>query len=286
MFHTRLKVTILFALAISGMIAVASSPTFVDLFARPADAHRTAPTRTVVGGVFGRNGPAGDLLDDTKEIVGSGKQETKKIDVADFTSLDVSSAITVEVTKADRFSVSVTADDNLLEHIKVDKKDSTLHIRLADGKSFHSKNPFRATITMPALKSVTLSGACHGTVQGFESNEDLTVKVSGASTLGGTVKAKNLKAEAAGASKVTLKGSATNATLSGSGSSQFLLADFAVDNATVHLAGASKAEVRAKSKLDYDVSGASHLHYLDNPTIGKKASTGASSATNKEPKKK
>jgi RNA polymerase sigma factor (sigma-70 family) len=290
MLLTNLKTTTVFALVISAMIVIASSPTFVDLFAWPADAHKTAPVRAVVGGATARNGPVGGrpaaiLLDDVDNIVGSGKPDTKKIDVADFTSLDVSSAFAVDVTKADKFSVSVTADDNLLEHIKVEKKDSTLRIRFVDGKSIHTKSSIGATITMPALKGVTLSGASRVTLKGFESNEDLAIKLTGASILDGTIKAKNLKAETDGASKLSLKGSATEATLTASGASQFQLADFAVESAKVHLAGASRAEVRAKSKLDYEVSGASHLNYLGNPTIGKKATTGASSATNKEPKK-
>jgi hypothetical protein len=290
MLLTNLRITTVFAMAISAMIVVATTPTFVDLFARPTDAHKIAPVRAVPGDALVRNGPAGGVLagvpvDDAKRIVGSGKTETKKFDVADFTSLEVSSGFQFEVTKADKFSVSVTADDNLLEHIKVEKKDSTLRIRFADGKSVTTKNRPRVTITMAALKGVTLSGGCHGTVTGFESNDDLEIMLTGGSTLDGTVKARNVKMEVSGGGKVTLKGSATEATLSGTGGSRLLLSDFALDSAKVHLSGGSKAEVRAKSKLDYDLSGGSHVDYAGSPAIGKKAASGGSAAANKEPKK-
>jgi RNA polymerase sigma factor (sigma-70 family) len=274
MLLSNLKSATVLVLTLWALAFVTGVPPLGDVFTRPTNARPTSPIRTARGDATMNHAPA----DDPGRLVGSGKPETKKFEVADFTSLDVFGAFEVEVTKADKFSVSVTADDNLLEYIKVVKNGSTLRISFAEGKSLKPKTPFRATITMPVLKGVTLSGACHSTLEGFESNEDLEVKLTGASTLAGTVKAKAVKLEATGASKVTLKGSAQEATLSGSGASEFLLADFPLDSAKVHLVGACTAVVHAKSKLDYTLSGASHLKYQGKPTLGEKKTSGASSA--------
>jgi len=46
MFFTNLKTITVFAVVISGMIVVASTPTFVDFFARPADAHKLVQFQT------------------------------------------------------------------------------------------------------------------------------------------------------------------------------------------------------------------------------------------------
>jgi RNA polymerase sigma factor (sigma-70 family) len=285
MFLGKLKTVALLVLTLAAATGIAGLPALRGLFTGPANARATTSTYLAgVGQALTNNHAnrfaAGALADDAdKKVIGSGKPETKKFDLADFTSLDVSSAFEVEATKADKFSVSVTADDNLLDLIKVEKKDGTLHVSLAEKKSVETKNPMRVAIAMPALKAVSLNGACRGTLKGFESNEDLHAKVNGASTLGGTIKAKNVKIEANGNSKVKLEGGAKEASLSATGASKLSLGDFALDSANVHLTGASVAVVNAKSKLDYHLSGACNLKYLGSPAIGKKETTGASSVS-------
>jgi RNA polymerase sigma factor (sigma-70 family) len=291
MFLSKLKTVTLLILSLGVAAGIAGLPTLRGLLTGPANARAT--TSSYLAGVgqaltnvpangFAPEGPAGHA---DEKVVGSGKPDTKKFDLADFTSLDVSSAFEVQVTKADKFSVSVSADDNLLGLVKVEKKDATLHVSLAEHKSVQTKNRMRAEISMPVLKGVSLSGACSGTIKGFDSNEDFHAKVDGASTLGGTLKTKNMKLEANGASKVKLQGSAKEATLSATGASHLELADFALDGADVHLSGASHAVVKAASKLDYRLSGASHLKYLGTPTIGKKEKSGASSASGEKSEK-
>ncbi len=283
MFLSNLKGIVLLVLALGVAAGVAGLPSACGLFMLTADARAAEHPRVVGKGQAPKNspakGPAAEAPTDDADnkVVGSGKPETKKYDLADFTALDVSSVFEVEVARADKFGVSVTADDNLLPLIKVEKKDAVLHLSLADKKSVQTKSPLLVTVAMPALKGVVLQGACSCTIKGFESNDDFTAKVGGASSLGGSVKAKRVKLEADGASTVKLQGSAKEATLSAEGASSLALRDFALDGAEVQLSGASNAVVNVKSKLDYHVSGASDLKYLGSPTIGKKESSGVSS---------
>jgi len=230
-------------------------------------------TKEVTNGVL----PAASSVEADKKIVGSGKLETKMFDVADFSAVGATSAFTVELTKGDKYSVSVTADDNLFEVIKVEKKDTALHFSLDDNTAVETKNPLRVVIAMPALKAVEMSGACSCTLKGFETKGEFVAKLNGASSITGAIKADSVKLELSGASKIKLEGSAKNGTVRCSGASSVTLNDFALDNADVQLSGASHAVVRCKSMLDYNVSGASKLMYLGDPTIGKKELTGASS---------
>ena len=47
-------------------------------------------------------------------IEGSGRQATRTFDLKDFTTIRVERSIAAEVTRADAFGVSLTADDNIL----------------------------------------------------------------------------------------------------------------------------------------------------------------------------
>jgi hypothetical protein len=54
-----------------------------------------------------------------------------------------------------------------------------------------------------------------------------------------------------------------------------------VTRATVNLSGASSGTVNARDKLEYGLSGASHLDYRGQPTIGEADVSGASSVSQK-----
>jgi hypothetical protein len=266
------------------------------------------------GGIFTinqTNHPAGATIE------GSGRSATKTVDVRDFTAIQIERLLVADVTRADSFGVSLTADDNVLGLIEVVREGSTLRIRLAPG-SYRLRERPRASIRLPALTEIAIAGAARATIQGFESDRPFRGRVSGASKLEGSIRAGDVDLGASGASTVSLRGSARGAKLSASGASRLELADWQIDGekllidvsgastarlrgtaraavlsaqgasrlaladlaleaAEVVLAGASNATVRVKSLLDYDVSSASHLEYLGEPTIGQAKRTGASS---------
>lgn len=216
----------------------------------------------------------------SQAVVGSGKLVTKNFEFTDFQSVDVSSTFQADISQSDTFSVSITADDNLLDYIKVDKNGTKLSIRF-DYRGGYSRGTLKAKITMPTLESLSISGASTGTVSGFKLAKPATLDVSGASTLNGSLDADRIDLHASGASKANLSGSANTADLKADGASALNLSDLSIDNASVDLSGASNATISVKSKLDYNLSGASHVTYQGSPTIGRNSNNGASSVTKK-----
>ena len=214
-----------------------------------------------------------------EKIVGSGKAMTKDYQITGFNSVNVGSVFEVEITQGDSFKTTITADDNLFDYIKAAKEDSTLHLSLeSKDKSIETKEHLKAKIVMPSLRNLKLSGASHASVSGFKSSPMIDVDIGGASHLKGELETNKFVAQAHGASHLELTGSAGDAKLKGSGASHLNLAKFALDQADVTLDGASHATIQIKSKLSYSVSGASHLSYRGDPTIGRKEKSGASSA--------
>jgi RNA polymerase sigma factor (sigma-70 family) len=290
MFLSRLKIATV-VLVVLGIAALGMGATaFCSLPAGPADTRETdLPARTEVPRAEAetepRDGPppaaepepaGGDT------VQGSGKDATREIEAADFTSVEVGQAFQVDITRGDKFRVTATADDNLLPLIKADKKGSTLRIHLDTGRDCVNARTLRVAITMPALEGVNASGASRVTLKGFKAKGAFTAEASGASNLEGEVEAGKVDLSASGASKVSLKGAAKEGKLAASGASRLRLADFALDSADVDLSGASMAEVQARTKLDYSLSGASHLEYQGDPTLGKHEATGASHAAQKK----
>ena len=243
---------------------------------------------------------AAGLLTACTVVKGSGVLKTEEMNFSDFTRVEVGGTFEVEIVQSDRFSVSITADDNLFDYIQVSKHGSTLKIGVKPAVVFRSAT-HRAEITMPELLRLELSGATQGVVTGFESMEDLDIAVSGASSLDldgimagnmtvdisgasqvtGEVDADDVEFDVSGASTVRLQGTAGDMELDLSGASNAELEDLPVNDADVNLSGASRAVVNVDGRLDINLSGASKLTYTGNPTIGDVDISGASTMQSK-----
>ena len=115
-------------------------------------------------------------------ITGSGVLEIQEMDYNDFNSIVVGSAFEVEITGMDPYSVSITMDDNLFEYLKVVQHADTLQIGLQPNRSY-IRTKQMATITMPTLHKLELSGASQAEMTGFSSLETMEFDLSGASDL-------------------------------------------------------------------------------------------------------
>ncbi|HOG48458.1 MAG TPA: DUF2807 domain-containing protein [Anaerolineae bacterium] len=217
---------------------------------------------------------------DGSAIRGSGVKATREYAEAGFTALDIDSAFVVTVTQGDGFKLTVTADDNLLDYVRVTQSQGTLRITIdSSGFQSFSSTGQEAAITMPRLTAVRLGRACRATLAGFAGGASFAADLGGASRLSGDVQANDIRLDAHSASQLDLTGRATSLTLSADGASSAKLGDLAVEKAGVTLRGASQATVAATSSLSYDLNDASQLTYSGNPTIGTARSERASKVT-------
>ena len=230
----------------------------------------------------------------------TGEMETRQYDFGEFTRLDISSAFIYEIMQSDTYSVSITANNNMFDDIKIAQEGQTLIIGMefpgVPWAIFNNNPSLKAVITMPQLDVLDSSGATHGIVADFSSTEkldvtvsgassvelveistgDITLNVSGAGKVTGNIEAKNMELEVSGASTVQLKGSAGSITADGSGASHLKLADLKVGNANVILSGACSGTINLDGSLDAVLSGASTLEYIGEPALGIMDITGAS----------
>ena len=107
------------------------------------------------------------------------------------------------------------------------------------------------------------------------------VQLSGASQADGSLTMTNGDFELSGASTLSIEGSARDVSVDASGASRADLSDFPVTNARIDLSGASNSTVNASGELNADLSGASTLHYIGNPTLGDISTSGASTISRK-----
>jgi hypothetical protein len=215
-----------------------------------------------------------DEDEEAAALRGSGNIVTEEMDFADFTAVEAASAFVVDITRSDSFGATIRVDENIMDLVDVSKAGDTLRIRLKPRASVADAT-MEASVTMPEIDGLKLSGASRVSLSGFSSTERMNVELSGASTLDGDLEAGSVDLEVSGASRVALEGSAAELTIEGSGASTLDLEDFAVDTAEVDLSGASEATVNVAERIDpVDVSGASRLRYVGDPALGDVTTSG------------
>ena len=208
-------------------------------------------------------------------VPGSGRVVTKQRPLDGFARVNVGNAFHVELKQAPQFSVSISADDNVIDLVEAEKEGDTLRIGLQ--AEDYSQVTLWARITMPELQGVMLTGASRASLEGFSSANELNVSLNGASVLNGYVEARTADLRIDGASKVTLAGSADALALRASGASVLDLEHFSADRASATLNGASQAALNVRAAIeDADLSGASVLTYSGDPEVGDIRTSGAS----------
>ena len=183
----------------------------------------------------------------------------------------------MDISQGESFSVVIRIDDNLVEHLNVIKQGDTLKIGLDPTRDFNIQNAtMEAKVTMPELTGLDLSGSSDANITGFNSTENLTVDLSGSSSLVGDIEAGDISIDLSGSSDMKLAGSAADLTIDISGSSDLDLAELPAVNARMAASGSSSAVVNASGRLDVEASGASDIYYLGDPTLGTISTSGSS----------
>ncbi len=214
-------------------------------------------------------------------LTGSGNLETEEYAFANFTRVEVSSAFVFEIKQSGSYGINVTADDNVIDYVQVTQDGQTLKISVGGAPRSFRLVTLKASVTMPELSRLTVSGACSGTVSNFNSTEAVSIAVSGASRVTGDITAADIGFDVSGASTVQLEGSADDMVAVVSGACTFNLDDFTVNDADVNVSGASTGTINLNGRLDANVSGASTLLYIGDPIMGTIDVSGASTLREK-----
>ena len=180
------------------------------------------------------------------KVVGSGKIVTQMRNVEDFHKVKIGSALDAVIVHGDEPSVTVTADDNIVEKIETFiARNGALVVRRVAGLNLQTKNPIKIQIVTPKCDSVVVSGASAVSFRKFE-QEELRTRVTGASEFTLDSQIDHFELQASGASKVFADRHES----------------ITVD---VQLSGASKVAVAAADTIEGSVSGSSSVTYSGDP---------------------
>jgi len=188
--------------------------------------------------------------------------------VSNFTGIDASGAFEISVTRGSSEALTIEANDDLLPFVRSEVRNGVLHLSLERNTPRRIRNrTVKATVVMNNLENVSLSGACTVISNDLFTPENFTGNFSGSVNVKVNVNTRQLNVRASGSSKIELIGSARNAVLNMSGSSNFNAENFTVGTATISSSGSSNVTITATEALNVNSSGSSNVNYKGSPTI-------------------
>ncbi len=207
---------------------------------------RRAALTAVLGGAAVLLG-ACDISHNHVTGTGSGEVVTESRPVGGFTGVAVSGAGRLIIEQTGVESLEITAEDNLLPHIRSEVVDDVLRLGFAPGTSVSRTQGVVYRLTVRDLTGIEASGASHVEAHGLDT-PDLACVFSGASSF-------------------QASGSADAHVIVLSGASRADAPDLGSRVVTATLSGASFARLRVSAFLTATASGGSVLEYYGSPVL-------------------
>ena len=190
----------------------------------------------------------------------------------DFDAIDLKGLFNVRIEKGDTYAVEIKGSESERKRYDVYVNGQTLVIDYDDNRklfwkrNLRGEDEIRITITMPALRSLDVTGAGKLKFRGFD-EDAVNIKLMGAIMADGDLNAKTLDVELTGASMLDLTGSGRLMEADIVGASGLRAYGYEVKHCIVEAHGASMAKVNVTETLEIKKGIASSVSHRGNPEI-------------------
>ncbi|PST82971.1 DUF2807 domain-containing protein [Pedobacter yulinensis] len=196
-------------------------------------------------------------------LEGNGNRINKDISLPDFNSIKIKGPVTVNLIQDSTHKLKITADENVMEHVKAEVNGRKLSIRL--NRELCSTGRVAVYIGVSALSSVEAEGPVQLSNEGTLQLKDIELQFSG--TVSSTLKlnAGEVKTRMEGDGKLSFTGQAGTHDIRMNGSSELLAYDFVVGRYKIQSEGVAKSNINVLNELKVNTSGASEIYYKGSP---------------------
>lgn len=210
-------------------------------------------------------------------LVGSGKSVEQARTLSPFTRIRLDGPLDLHAGTSDSTSVTVRADDNLVQQVVTEVEGETLVVTLRPGHSLRSRQPLQVNVSTPHLDGVDMRGSGDLWVQSIK-GERFELKLSGSGDAHlADLSLRTLVVGLAGSGDVTARGRCDEAQLAIAGSGDLRLAALQTLRTSVNIAGSGDAQVHATQSLTASVAGSGDVSYSGNPPQVKSTVAGSGS---------
>ncbi|NMC47389.1 MAG: DUF2807 domain-containing protein [Chloroflexi bacterium] len=200
-------------------------------------------------------------------IQGSGNLVSETREVSGFNGIILSGLGDLEIKVGDTESLTIEADDNVINHIESYVSGSTLHIGFERFFNIIPSGGISYTLTVKDLNRIEVSG--YGDVYLASLDTDsLNVEVSGGGRIViDDITADNLTVNLSGAGDFNLAGTIERQKVNLSGAGSYNASDLQSREAEIDISGAGSAQMWVTDALDVNLSGVGSLQYYGDASV-------------------
>ena len=193
---------------------------------------------------------------------------------AEFTSVEASRGLEVEIQQADKKSITVITDSNLQTHILTDITNGVLTI--TSDQNIRSSESQKVIVTMPISVALQSSSAAEIKSKSMLKSDDLSLNASSGSEMEVAVEGENLDVETSSGSNIKISGKIIKLKTAASSGSEIDAEKAMSNNVTAQASSGSNIGVYPLVSLDAKASSGGNVTYHNNPKDGvvRKASSG------------
>ncbi len=205
------------------------------------------------------------------KVKGEGATKTENRSVGSFSAIQLSAPLTatIKIDPTAAPSLQLNGYGNVLHKIKSEVNNNTLIVDKDGFLDFDIDKDVTATITVPSLSSLTISGAADADLDGDITGNEFTLKVSGAGDVKiQSIHTNTLTTTLSGAGSLTIDSGTVNyASYKVTGAGDVDAYDLQCRQAKTVVSGAGDINLSASEKLDVHISGAGSVKYKGKPVV-------------------
>lgn len=188
-------------------------------------------------------------------VRGSGNIVTESRDVSGFSAIALDGIGNVTVEVADEESLTIEAEDNIIENMTFEVRGSTLHIGSKPNTNLNPTEPVEIVVTMMELEALEINGSGNITAE--------------------NILAEEFQAVLRGSGTIITSGSADSVDIQLDGSGNIYCKDLLSAMAKVKINGSGNVTVYASEQIDIGISGSGNVVYSGDPANVQKSVTGS-----------
>ena len=200
-------------------------------------------------------------------VRGSGNVISESRSVSNFSRVSLSGSGELIITQGGGESLTIEADDNLMQYLESEVRGDTLHLGSKRNTNVNPTRAIRYNLGIIELNSLNLSGSGRAEANSIDT-DSLDIGVSGSGNVRiNTLGADSLTVRISGSGEFELGGRVVDQEIRISGSGDYFARELESKTTKITVSGSGKATVWVIDSLDVNISGSGSVDYYGQPAI-------------------
>lgn len=209
-----------------------------------------------------------------QNISGNGNVVEENRPVEPFSAIDIGGVLNVYLTQGDTESVTVEADENLLDLIIIENRGNTLRVHLKKGIDIKKAKEKNVYITLRSINELEVGGVVNVKSTNALTADEFDLDIGGVGNTDLELRCDRLNAQAEMVGNLTLRGEVREANIKNGGVGSLKAFDLKVDRLIIKNSGVGSAEVQAQDEISITSSGVGSVRYRGDAVVKELSTSG------------